>query len=176
MIGAMGDDHRRGKITAEHIAEARRLRDLWNRTKAARAAAGVGTQESFGQAFDIGNQAAVGFFLNGRTALSLKAARGFARGLQCSVDEFSPRLAAQLTPLELPRVNEPTAIYGTPRAADAVGHLAAMLRHCDAAELPRLAGLLASLALNAGAAEAAAALTAELHAASLSGKPQQSTA
>jgi hypothetical protein len=58
-----------------------------------RKANGVATQAAFGEAYDIGNQAAVGFFLNGQTALSLKAARGFALGLGVQIDAFSPRLA-----------------------------------------------------------------------------------
>ena len=37
--------------------------------------------------------------MGGKTALSLKAARGFAEGLGCAVSEFSPRLAAELSQL-----------------------------------------------------------------------------
>lgn len=87
---------KRGKITDENLDEAARLLAIWNRTKADRALRGVASQERFGAEFGIGNQAAVGFFLNGRTALSPKAAAGFARGLRCSVAEFSPRLARVL--------------------------------------------------------------------------------
>lgn len=88
------DDYRRGKVTEEHREEARKLRAVWDRELPRLKDAGVGTQEKFGQEFGIGNQAAVGFFLNGKTALSPKAAAGFARGLQCDVGEFSPRLKA----------------------------------------------------------------------------------
>lgn len=90
---------KRGTVTDEHKQEAAALKAIWNRTKAARAAAGVGSQEAFGDKFDIGNQAAVGFFLNGHTALSMKAALGFARGLGCAVADFSPRLAKMLPSL-----------------------------------------------------------------------------
>lgn len=88
--------NRQGKITPENEAEASRLRALWAATEDARAARGVKSQEAFGAAYSIGNQAAVGFFLNGKTALSVKAALGFARGLGCQVGDFSPRLAREL--------------------------------------------------------------------------------
>ena len=102
-IGAMSkDDKRRGTVTDEHREEARLLTILWKRTKSARQESGFGTQEAFGAEFGIGNQSAVGFFLNGKTALSMKAARGFARGLGCQIADFSPRLAAQLLPAAWP--------------------------------------------------------------------------
>jgi len=44
--------------------------------------------------YQIGSQSAVTSFLNGHTPLSLKAARGFAKGLNCLISDFSPRLAA----------------------------------------------------------------------------------
>ena len=59
-------------------------------------ARGYGTQDSFGAMFGIGNQAAVGHFLHGRSAISLKAAVAFAKGLDCKVADFSTRLAALL--------------------------------------------------------------------------------
>jgi len=95
----MPDPHRRGTVSAENKEEADRLRKLWERSEAERTARGVGSQAAFGHEFDIGNQSAVGFFLNGQTALSLKAARGFALGLRVTIDKFSPRLAAQAAEL-----------------------------------------------------------------------------
>lgn len=76
-------------ITEEHLKECRALRQIWE-------AAGKGrlTQAEFGEKFDIGSQAAVGHFLRGTSAISLKAAKGFAKGLNCLVSDFSPRLAA----------------------------------------------------------------------------------
>lgn len=85
---------KKAKVTDEHRAESARLKEIWEREKPRLKALGFGTQESFGQEFGIGNQAAVGFFLNGESAISLKAAAAFARGLGCSVSDFSPRLAA----------------------------------------------------------------------------------
>lgn len=87
---------KRGKITEVTREESARLRAIWDREQARLKASGLGTQEAFGAHFHIGNQAAVGFFLNGRTALSPKAAAAFARGLRCRVADFSPRLAAVL--------------------------------------------------------------------------------
>lgn len=57
---------------------------------------GYGTQEQFGAMFGIGGQAAVGHFLNGRSAISPKAAVAFAKGLDCKVADFSMRLAELL--------------------------------------------------------------------------------
>jgi hypothetical protein len=87
---------KRGTITPENREEARRLRAIWIRYKPTLTERGWGTQEKFGEQFAIGNQAAVAAFLNARTALSLKAAAGFARGLDCKIADFSPRLAALL--------------------------------------------------------------------------------
>lgn len=85
---------KRGNVTALHREEARHLLNIWNRMKPRLRSLGWGTQESFGFQFGIGNQSAVAHFLNGRAALSPKAAAGFARGLECKVSDFSPRLAA----------------------------------------------------------------------------------
>ena len=93
IAGVSKAPNKQSKVTAEHREEAARLLKLWNDGKERLKARGVGTQEKFGAAFDIGNQAAVGFFLNGKTPLSAKAAAGFARGLGCQVADFSPRLA-----------------------------------------------------------------------------------
>lgn len=94
-----GNDAKRGKVTAENKAEAARLKAIWTATADSRRATGMHTQGAFGDAYDIGNQSAVGFFLNGQTALSLKAARGFAKGLGCHIADFSPRLAAEIDKL-----------------------------------------------------------------------------
>lgn len=88
-------DDRRGKVTPENIAEAERLSAIWEETYAERKTRNLHSQGAFGLEYEIGNQAAVGFFLNGKTALSLKAARGFATGLKCNIADFSPRLARE---------------------------------------------------------------------------------
>lgn len=84
-------------LTSENLEEAARLRAIWEREMPRLKAEGVGSQEAFGRAFGIGVQAAVGFFLSGRAALSAKAAAGFARGLRCRIEDFSPRLARLVT-------------------------------------------------------------------------------
>lgn len=85
-------------ITDENRAESNRLKALWEQT-----GHGGLTQAEFGHRFEIGTQAAVGFFLNGKSAISLKAAKGFAKGLACRIADFSPRLAVLETgwPFEL---------------------------------------------------------------------------
>lgn len=87
---------RRGKVTPEHKMESARLRRIWDSKADLRRSKGAYSQAEFGEKFAVGNQAAVGHFLNGNTALSMKAARGFAKGLECDIAEFSPRLAKQL--------------------------------------------------------------------------------
>jgi len=89
-------EKRRGKVTRENLEEARLLRALWEQTYDNRKLVGLHSQGAFGAEYDIGNQAAVGFFLLGKTALSKKAAMGFAKGLGCSIADFSPRLAAEI--------------------------------------------------------------------------------
>lgn len=89
---------KRGEITAVHIAEAEALRAIWNSKegRAARAAKGFPTQDTFGPGMGIGTQGAVWQFMNARVPISIKAAVGFARGLNCEVRDFSPRLAGIL--------------------------------------------------------------------------------
>ncbi len=79
------------RITDENRDESRLLKSIWEST----GHAGL-TQAEFGHQFAIGTQAAVGFFLNGKSALSLKAAKGFAKGLGCPISAFSKRLASEV--------------------------------------------------------------------------------
>lgn len=66
--------------------DARRLRQLFNeRTKLG--------QEAFGAEFKIGSQGMVWQYLNGKTPLNIGAASKFAKGLKCSIQDFSPTLA-----------------------------------------------------------------------------------
>lgn len=82
---------RRVTITDENKEESRRLKVIWLKEKAVRKF----SQDAFGAEFKIGSQAAVGFFLSGQSAISMKAAKGFAAGLNCSIADFSPRLAKE---------------------------------------------------------------------------------
>lgn len=82
-------NQRKAKITPETKAESARLRAIWEASEYKL------SQAAFGERYAIGSQPAVGFFLNGQTPLSLKAAQGFARGLRCEIKDFSPRLAVQ---------------------------------------------------------------------------------
>jgi hypothetical protein len=84
----MTSNGRRAKVTPENKEEAKRLAKLW-------AERSHPSQAEFGELYEIGNQSAVGQFLRGNTPLSLKAARGFARGLGVAIEDFSPRLAAE---------------------------------------------------------------------------------
>lgn len=86
-------DHKRGTVTELNREESRKLRAIWDAKK------DKPTQAVFGEQFGIGSQAAVGHFLNGHAAISLKAARGFAEGLRCDISAFSPRLAKEASEL-----------------------------------------------------------------------------
>jgi hypothetical protein len=77
---------RKAKVTDEHREEAAKLRAIWDSRPHE-------TQAEFGEKYGIGNQSAVGQFLNARIPLNMKAASGFARGLKCSISDFSPRIA-----------------------------------------------------------------------------------
>ncbi len=89
------------RFTQENQREADALKALWQayRDEMTRKGVPYESQEEFGLKYDIGNQSAVGFFLNGKAALSMKAARGFARGLGCQIGDFSPRLEAEAATL-----------------------------------------------------------------------------
>jgi hypothetical protein len=78
--------NKKAKVTPETVAEAQALSELWNSRSHP-------SQAVFGETFEIGNQSAVGQFLRGDIPLSPKAAFGFAKGLSCSVADFSPRIA-----------------------------------------------------------------------------------
>ena len=84
----MVDSNKKAKVTDEHRQEAQALKDIWNRVNPR-------SQKEFATEFGIGGQTAVSNFLNGTSALSLKAATGFAVGLGCRIEDFSPLLAAE---------------------------------------------------------------------------------
>lgn len=94
MIAAMESEARRPKdalLTAENRDESAALKKLWTAYKDSSESL---TQEAFGQKFGIGNQGAVWQCLNAKgMPISLKAAQGFAEGLRCQIEDFSPRLA-----------------------------------------------------------------------------------
>ena len=86
-------ENKRSKITDEHRAEAARLKALWDDGRHHR------TQAEFGEHYGLGNQANVGHYLNGRSALNAKAAAAFAAELHCKVSDFSQRVADELAML-----------------------------------------------------------------------------
>lgn len=83
------DTTKAAKIEPIHIEEAAKLKALFD------SRAGM-SQERFGHDFEIGSQGMVWQYLNARSALNQDAALKFAKGLGCSVADFSPRLAAKL--------------------------------------------------------------------------------
>lgn len=97
MIFTMRSNERKAKVTPETVEESVKLRAIWDST------ATKPSQTIFGEMYEVGSQSAVATFLKGTTPISLKAAKGFARGLGCKISDFSPRLAALETawPFEL---------------------------------------------------------------------------
>lgn len=89
-------DSKRAKITAEHKAEAQKLFALWKASTTRR------SQAEFGEKYGLGNQANVGHYLHARSALNPKAAAAFAAELGCKVEDFSPRVAAEVRALGNP--------------------------------------------------------------------------
>lgn len=87
----MPPNPRKAIVTDEHRQEAAKLKAIWLK----KAKHEKLEQGAFGEAYEIGGQSAVSNFLRGDSPLSLKAARGFARGLECEIADFSPRLAAE---------------------------------------------------------------------------------
>lgn len=99
-VRTMTKGDRRAKVTQETKDEAAKLAALW-------ATKSHPSQAEFGETYGIGNQSAVGQFLRGETPLSLKAARGFAIGLACRIDDFSPRLAQEAAAIATSVSTEP---------------------------------------------------------------------
>jgi phage repressor protein C with HTH and peptisase S24 domain len=102
-------------VTPETKAEADRLRQLWETRPGEKL-----NQTVFGERFDIGNQSAVGQFINGRTPLSLKAARGFVVGLNAAghritLEDISPRLQKIASSLAEVAPVEDDVFVGVPR-------------------------------------------------------------
>lgn len=54
------------------------------------------TQKDFGKAYGIGSQSMVAQYLNGDRPLNFEAAAKFAKGLRCTIHDFSPEMAEAL--------------------------------------------------------------------------------
>lgn len=74
------------RLTDEEREECAQLKKLF----AARAGM---SQKAFASAYGLGNQSNVSHYLNAHQPITLEAATRFAKGLEVSVEEFSPRLA-----------------------------------------------------------------------------------
>lgn len=74
----------------QQTAEARRLTELFKEKS------GGMSQEEFGARYNIGTQGMMWQLLNGRRPLNLKAAVGFAQGLNIPLDVVSPTIAEEV--------------------------------------------------------------------------------
>lgn len=116
-------DRKRSKITDVHREEAARLKSIWDDGRPHR------TQAVFGEHYGLGNQANVGHYLNGRSALNAKAAAAFATELGCSVADFSPRVADELALLRGSTVeNDVQKIVAAPAPASAIPYSASRVK------------------------------------------------
>lgn len=80
-------------LTAEEASECGALKRIFEKAQESRPEL---TQDALSEAMNYKTQGAVSHYLNGSHPLNLKVAAKFARELRCSVEEFSPRLAALL--------------------------------------------------------------------------------
>ena len=96
---------KKSKVTPEQKAECERLLALYRDRVPGRM-----SQDQFGHAFDLGNQSNVGHYLHGRQSLNAVAALKFAKGLECVVEDFSPRLAREI--VELVSLATPDRVRG----------------------------------------------------------------
>ncbi|MDY0046040.1 MAG: hypothetical protein RBS10_01350 [Thauera propionica] len=85
---------KKAKIEPVHVEEAEKLRRIFEARPSPRL-----SQAKFGDQYEIGSQGVVWQYLNARIPLNVEQAVRFARGLNCSVADFSPRLAAELAAL-----------------------------------------------------------------------------
>lgn len=92
-IASMTTESIEQRKRAMYQEEAARLRAIWDATP------NRPSQAEFGEIYNIGGQSAVNNFLRGTSPLSLKAAAGFAKGLNVSIAQFSTRLADQANAL-----------------------------------------------------------------------------
>lgn len=89
----MTKNSRKTPLAEWQLEDSQRLKALYSQK---RAELGL-TQEKIASELGEGvTQGAVSHFMNGRTALSLRAASVFAKALKVPVSEFSPRLAREL--------------------------------------------------------------------------------
>lgn len=86
---------KKAKIEQEHVEEAEKLRRIFEARPLPRL-----SQAKFGEQYEIGSQGVVWQYLNARIPLNVEQAVRFARGLNCAVADFSPRLAAELAALQ----------------------------------------------------------------------------
>lgn len=91
---AMTEKTRKARVTDENRAEAEALKKLYFGEPHNGRPGGM-TQAAFGTEYGIGAQSVVWQYLNGTIPLNLRAATGFARGLNVKLADFSPRLAKE---------------------------------------------------------------------------------
>lgn len=102
----------RTPLTTEQVADASRLKALYMATPH-----GL-SQAEFGARHEIGSQAMVWQYLNAHTALNVRAASGFASGLNCRVSDFSQNLAHEIEGLAQSQSNIDTDEFAQVRRVD----------------------------------------------------------
>jgi len=108
----MTKNSRKVPLADWQVEDSKRLKALYNQK---RAELGLTQDRIAAELGDGVTQGAVSHFMNGRTALSLRAASVFAKALQVPVSAFSPRLAEDLDALLYhPNVGNPTKEWSEP--------------------------------------------------------------
>lgn len=112
--GAMSSKQRT-PLTPEQRDESSRLKAIYESRKAvARDAGGRLTQDDVAEACGWSNQSAVSQYMNGKIALNLDALLKFARALDFSPEEVSPRLAKQISDYDYPAPQTITNVRSGP--------------------------------------------------------------
>lgn len=99
------------------IEDAGRLRWWWDRRPRGDDDKQI-SQQAFGDKYDLGGQAGTWQYLSGRIPLNIRAVVCFAAELGCSVEDISPRLAAQRALQGPESIAANTTIEGIERLPD----------------------------------------------------------
>jgi hypothetical protein len=91
ILGGMNEP-KKSRLDEAQLADAQRLRRLWDSYKAA----GGLDQVDFAEEYGLKSQSNVGHYLQARQPLNIKAAIAFAKGMKIPIEAISPAIAAEI--------------------------------------------------------------------------------
>lgn len=91
ILGHMNEP-KKSKLDEAQLADAQRLRRLWDAYKAS----GGLDQDDFAAEYGLKSQSNVGHYLQARQPLNIKAAIAFAKGMKIPVEAISPAIASEI--------------------------------------------------------------------------------